>query len=101
MNTSRRINNSFSERSLPGAPTLHAPQPTKAQLRWLKRGLTQPGGKIPLFDNEGQKVNNRTVQICLEHGWVEPWFANPIKPDWIVCKLTAKGRTVMKMKEAK
>ena len=81
---------------------LHAkltPQPTKTQLRWMKRGLSQPGGKIPLFDDDGQKVNIRTIQSCLEHGWVEPWFSNPVKPDWIVCKLTNVGRALIGMKD--
>jgi len=49
-----------------------------------------------LFDEDGQKVSDRTVRSCLEHGWVEPWFANPIKPDWIVCKLTDEGRRFLK-----
>jgi len=32
------------------------------------------------------------VQACLEQGWAEPWFANPTKRDWLVCKLTGAGR---------
>jgi len=66
--------------------------PTKAQqdqrpdgeklCKWLERGLSQPGGKLPIFDEQGQ----------IEKGWAEPWFDNPIKPDWIVCKLTEAGR---------
>ncbi len=72
--------------------TVRNPQPTENQLRWMTRGLHQPGGKLPLFDENGQKVSERTVRSCLEHGWVEPWFANPVKPDWIICKLTDAGR---------
>jgi hypothetical protein len=34
------------------------------------------------------------VRSCLDHGWVEPWFANPVKPDWIICKLTETGRSL-------
>jgi hypothetical protein len=59
------------------------------------RGLDQPGGKLPLFDRDGRRVSSRTVKACLEQGWAEPWFSNPIKPDWEVCKLTAAGRTVV------
>ena len=69
-------------------------RPSPQQLAWLKRGLTQPGGKLPLFDREGQRVDTRTVQTCIDHGWAEPWFRNPLKPDWLVCKLTDKGRRV-------
>lgn len=67
-------------------------KPTSAQGRWLRRGLVQPGGKLPLFDENGQSVNDRTVQSCIKKGWAEPWFDNPLKPDWKVCKLTALGR---------
>ena len=66
--------------------------PTPVQRSWLTRGLKQPGGKLPLFDEFGQAVDPRTVQSCIEQGWAEPWFANPLKPDWLVCKLTAAGR---------
>jgi hypothetical protein len=44
------------------------------------------------FDRDGQRINDRTVKSCIRHGFAEPWFENPIKPDWLVCKLTDKGR---------
>ena len=69
--------------------------PSAAQKAWLKRGLDQPAGKLPLFDEDGQRVNLQVVQACLEHGWAEPWFANPLKPDWLICKLTDEGRNVI------
>ncbi|MEZ5648235.1 MAG: hypothetical protein R3E60_04705 [Alphaproteobacteria bacterium] len=69
--------------------------PTPIQRRWLVRGLSQPGGKLPLFDLEGQKISARTVRFCIEHGWAEPWFTNPIKPDWLVCRLTHVGRQAL------
>ncbi len=67
-------------------------RPTPAQAAWLRRGLAQPGGKLPLFDARGQRYNPRTIRSCLEQGWAEPWIGNPIKPDWLVCKLTEAGR---------
>ncbi len=69
-------------------------QPTNAQLKWLRRGLNQAGGKLPLFDNDGQKISSRTINSCLKQGWAEPWFNNPIKPDWLVCKLTRAGQKI-------
>lgn len=72
-----------------------AGQPSPSQRRWLRRGLEQAGGKLPLFDGDGQRISERTVRSCLEKGWVEPWFANPIKPDWLVCKLTGTGRRIV------
>ena len=66
--------------------------PALLELLYLRRGLAQPGGKLPLFDLDGQAVDATTVRRCLEHGWAEPWFSNPLKPDWLVCKLTELGR---------
>jgi hypothetical protein len=69
-------------------------RPTAVQVAWLRRGLEQPGGKLPLFDEDGKRIGERTVRACIEQGWAEPWFKNPIKPDWLVCKLTETGRKV-------
>lgn len=72
-----------------------ASRPTDPQRRYLERGLTQPGGKLPLFSADGREVPPRTIQACLANGWAEPWLANPIKPEWLVCRLTAKGRAAL------
>jgi hypothetical protein len=69
-------------------------QPSGAQRAWLARGLDQPGGKLPLFDRHGQAIDPRTIRSCIEQGWAEPWFDNPLKQDWLVCKLTATGRAL-------
>ena len=68
--------------------------PTAIQRAWLRRGFDQPGGKLPLFDEYGQHIDPRTVRACIDQGWAQPWYPNPLKPDWMVCKLTARGRTV-------
>ena len=68
---------------------------SSSQRDWLLRGLSQPGGKLPLFDREGQRINQRTIKSCIRKGWAEPWFENPIKPDWLECKLTDKGRNII------
>ena len=75
--------------------------PTTAQRRWLIRGLDQPGGKLPLFDAAGRKVSRRTVEACIAAGWAEPWFDNPLKPDWLVCRLTMAGRDAIHLAVAK
>ena len=69
----------------------NSPVPTAAQRRYLERGLDQPGGKLPIFDEEGQEISLRTIESCIANGWAERWFANPIKPDWLVCRLTGRG----------
>ena len=70
-------------------------RPTEPQRRYLERGLSEPGGKLPLFDRDGREVAPRTIQACVAHGWAAPWFNNPVKPDWLVCRLTAKGYAVL------
>ncbi len=72
-----------------------AERPTRAQRRYLLRGLNQPGGKLPLFEEGGQLIDGKTVRSCIRQGWAEPWFDNPIKPDWLVCKLTDQGRSAI------
>ena len=71
-------------------------QPSAAQRAWLVRGLSQPGGKLPLFDESGQRISPRTIQSSIDRGWAEPWFATPTKPDWLVCKLTELGRNALR-----
>jgi hypothetical protein len=66
-------------------------RPTEPQHRYLVRGAAEPGGKLPLFDRDGRKVASRIIEACIAHGWAAPWIHNPIKPDWLVCRLTAKG----------
>ena len=85
------VNGRYKPRSLKGAKKT----PTRSQLKWLARGLKQAGGKLPLFDEDGQRISGRTVQSCIENAWAEPWFSNPMMPGWRICKLTVAGRNVL------
>lgn len=76
-------------------------RPTEAQLRYLRRGLAQPGHKLPLFDEDGQQIVAKTVRSCVRQGWAEPWFNNPIKRDWLVCRLTDRGLAAVTRKPVK
>lgn len=67
-------------------------KPSEAQRSYLARGIDQPGGKLPLFDENGRRIGEKTISSCLKRGWCEAWARNPIKPDWLVCKLTEAGR---------
>ena len=85
---------------LPGAENATPDgRPNAAQRRYLSRGLTQAGGKLPLFDEYGQHIHPALVRACIAHGWAEPWFGNPLKPDWLICRLTEKGRFILGDKE--
>lgn len=66
-------------------------QPSRAELAYLRLGLDQPGGKLPLFDADGQSVRPQVIRTCLARGWAERWFANPMAPEWLVCRLTEEG----------
>ena len=46
----------------------------------------------PLSSKLLNKVDARIIRSCIELGWAEPWFNNPLKPDWLICKLTEAGR---------
>lgn len=66
--------------------------PSQAQAAYLTAGLNQPGGKLPLFDADGQAIDMAVIRTCVDVGWAEPWFSNPLKPEWLVCRLTDAGR---------
>lgn len=68
---------------------------SEAESDYLRPGLTQPGAKLPLFDLTGQRIDPRVQRACIRKGLCEPWFANPMKPDWLVCRLTDAGRKAL------
>jgi len=77
MNTKNRVNLTTGERA------------------YLSMGLKRPGGKLPIFDQSGQEIPPRIIKKCVEKGLAERWFANPMKPEWLVCRLTAEGRKLL------
>lgn len=80
---------------VPAGGTQAVARPTAVQAAYLRRGLSEPGGKLPLFDRNGQRYTNRTIRSCIDQGWATPWFHNPIKPDWLICRLTEAGAAVL------
>lgn len=76
-------------------PIVRRARPSVTQVAYLACGVGQAGGKLPLFDRQGQRFSAQTIRSCIERGWAEPWFDNPIKPDWLVCKLTEDGRAIL------
>ena len=63
---------------------------------YLNAGVNQPGGKLPIFDRTGQTIPASVIRSCIKKGLAEQWFANPMKPDWLVCRLTDAGRQALK-----
>jgi hypothetical protein len=75
-------------------PQFLAVRPTQEELRWMRRGLNQPGGKIPVFDESDTPVDPKIVLRCLEQQWVEPWVGNQKNPNnlYMACRLSPLGR---------
>ena len=59
------------------------------------RGMRQAGGKLPLFDEDGQLIRSTVIEGCVQKGLAERWFANPLTPNWHVCRLTEHGRSAI------
>jgi hypothetical protein len=51
--------------------------------------------KTPIRQACGQPRHNGDIASCIAHGWAEPWTRNPIKPEWLVCRLTLEGYQVL------
>ncbi len=69
---------------------------SEGERAYLNMGLKQPGGKLPIFDQAGQIFSKTVIRKCIDKGLAERWFANPMKPDWLVCRLTDAGRQALK-----
>ena len=62
---------------------------------WLSGGLNREDGRLAIFDRFGEPVNKAVIKTAIASGYAEPWFSSPMRPQWTVCRLTAKGRGVM------
>jgi hypothetical protein len=80
--------------------SLGGKRPRRAEQAYLRMGLDQPGYKLPLFDDAGQRIRASTIQTCIDRGWAEPWFSNPLAPDWLVCRLTQVGIAAARTRDA-
>lgn len=77
-------------------PILTPPSaPTEDQRKWLKYGLKQPGGKLPLYDEHGARIMPDVIATCVKAGWAEPWAINPIRRETQICRLTDIGRQIL------
>ena len=68
---------------------------TTAQKAYLETGINNKDGRLSLFDAFGNHFPPRTVEACLKKGFTEKWFANPMKPDWTVFRITNEGRNAV------
>ena len=47
---------------------------TQKERDYLRMGINQPGGKLPLFDGQGQEINLSVIKACVNKGLAEQWF---------------------------
>ena len=62
---------------------------------WLNGGLNRTDGRLAIFDTFGEPVNKAVIKTAIASGYAEPWFSSPMRPQWTVCRLTAKGRAAV------
>ena len=62
---------------------------------WLRGGMNRADGRLALFDQFGEPIDRNIVKSAITAGLAEPWFASPMRPQWTVCRLTSKGRSVL------
>lgn len=73
---------------------------SEEQRRWLRVGLDQPGGKLPLYDDYGNRISQSLIDSCLLNGWVEAWAGRPSGAPVRICRLTESGVSALQEKEA-
>ena len=59
---------------------------------WLQGGLNRSDGRLALFDRFGEPVDKAVIKTAIKQGLAEPWFSSPMRPQWMVCRITPKGR---------
>jgi len=59
---------------------------------WLRGGGAREDGRLALFDQFGEPIDKKIVKTAIASGFAEPWFTNPMRPQWTICRLTRKGQ---------
>ncbi len=67
---------------------------------WLSGGLNRADSRLALFDQFGEPIDPNIVKSAIEKGLAEPWFSSPMRPQWMVCRLTSQGRHVLARRDA-
>lgn len=69
---------------------------TELELKnWLQGGFDRTDGRLAIFDTFGEPVNKAVIKSAISSGLAEPWFSSPMRPQWMVCRLTPKGRAAV------
>ena len=75
----------------------YAAREIEAEMRnWLQGGAERDDGRLAIFDMFGEPVNKAVIKSAIGSGLAEPWFSSPMRPQWTVCRITAKGRASLK-----
>jgi hypothetical protein len=60
--------------------------------KWLQKGLTHPGGMIPLLTEKGEPVDSKLIEKAFLNGWIELLPSARDGACFIGCRLTQSGR---------
>ena len=71
---------------------LKKPAPSLAQKKYLQKGMSNMSGKLPLFDPDGQRYCERTVEACVRAGWARPAYRNNALKGMAIMRITREGR---------
>jgi len=70
---------------------------TEIELRnWLEAGSQRTDGRLAMFDQFGEPVSKGVIKTAIASGLAEPWFSSPMRPQWMVCRITQKGREALR-----
>ena len=69
--------------------------PSLAQQKYLKKGAKHRWGRLPLFDEDGQRYADSTISSCFNAGWIVPAYEKDFMKGAPIFALTDYGHEVV------
>jgi len=67
-----------------------------AQVTYLLGAVDRLDGKLPLFDEKGDKIPQPTIDAVVSKGWAEPVYTRTFLKDMDIYRITDLGRKILK-----
>ena len=67
-----------------------------AQMNYLLCAAERIDGKLPLFDSNGEKIPQTTIDAVVSKGWAEPVYKKTFLKDMEIYRITELGRKILK-----
>ena len=84
------------DKSLITIEILEKVEASQAQLSYLMGGMTRIDGKLPLFDESGEKIPQPTIDAVVKKGWAEPVYTRTFLKDMGIYRITDLGKQILK-----